>query len=184
LDLNLQKMPQRSGQITFTGVESSGKTTLSRRLADATGWPLLPELARTDPAVLAGHAGPADLERLLLTQHAQALRHAPHRPVLCDTGAVVLSIWSEVRFNHPLPQAQAIARSTALYVLTAPDLPWEPDPLRSSPSLAERLELHDRYLHRLADWDLPYVLIRGNALEGRFQQAVTALRGSGFAISE
>lgn len=173
----------RTGQITFTGVESSGKTTLSRRLAAAASWPWLPELARTDPAVLAGHPTPADLERLLLAQHAQAHSLSARGPVVADTGAVVLSIWSEVQFNRPLPGAEAIARCTRLYLLTAPDLPWEPDPLRSSPSLAERIELHDRYLHRLAAWDLPYVIIRGNALEGRFQQAVSALRQAGFAIN-
>ncbi len=175
---------KRSGQITFTGVESSGKTTLSQRLADATAWPLLPELARTDPAVVADRCTHADLERLLLAQHHQATRCAQHGPVFCDTGAVVLSIWSEVRFNRPLPRAEAIARTPALYLLTAPDLPWEPDPLRVNPDPAERAELHERYLHRLAAWDLPYVQIRGNALEGRFQQAVTALRQAGFAISE
>ena len=172
-----------SGQIVITGVESSGKTTLSRLLADASGWPLLPERARTDPAVLAGTHGPADLERLL-TEQATAAREAGPGPVLCDTGAVVLSIWSEVRFHHPLPDAPSIAREADLYLLCTPDLPWEPDPLRESPDLAERLALHERYVDRLTAWNLPYAPIRGNALEGRFQQAVAALRQFGFAISE
>mgnify|MGYP002395586322 CR=1 FL=1 len=70
-----------SGQIVITGVESSGKTTLSRLLADASGWPLLPERARTDPAVLTGTHGPADLERLL-TEQATAAREAGPGPAL------------------------------------------------------------------------------------------------------
>lgn len=171
-----------SGQIVITGVESSGKTTLSHLLADATGWPLLPERARTDPAVLAGTHGPADLQRLL-TEQSIAAHAAGPGPILCDTGAIVLSIWSEVRFQHPLPAAQSVAREAALYLLCTPDLPWEPDPLRESPDLAERLALHKRYLDRLAAWQLPHAQIRGNALEGRFQQAVSALRQFGFSIN-
>ena len=176
-------MSKGAGQIVLTGVESSGKTTLGLELGRATGWHFLPEMARTDPAVLARRHGPADLHRLLLAQAHAARSHAA-QPVLCDTGAIVLSIWSEVRFDHPLPDAREIAQEAALYLLCPPDLPWEPDPLRESPDIAERLALHERYLERLNAWNLPYVPIRGNALEGRFQQAKAALRTFGFAISE
>lgn len=175
---------KRAGQIVFTGVESSGKTTLASRLATATGWPLIPEFARTDPAVLARAHGPGDLQRILHAQHAAACAFPPTQPILCDTGAIVLSLWSEIRFHRPLPGAEEIARCARLHLLCAPDLPWESDPLRESPNLSERLELHARYLHRLRAWGIPHVTIRGNALEGRFHQAASALRNVGFAVSE
>lgn len=172
-----------SNQIIITGVESSGKTTLSQRLAEFTQWPLIPEHARTDPAVLNGQHGPGDLERLMFEQESNARQHAANGPVLCDTGAIVLSLWSEVRFGVSLPGAREVAQRAGLYLLCEPDLLWEPDPLRDMPDLKERLALHEQYKERLTAWELPHVPIRGNALEGRFQQAILAIQKAGFNLS-
>ena len=173
-----------SNQIIITGVESSGKTTLSGSLSKFTQWPCVPEYARTDPAVLAGLHGPMDLERLMLEQANEALRLAANGPVLCDTGAIVLSIWSEVRFGIALPGAKEVAQRAGLYLLCEPDLPWEADPLRDMPDFKERKDLHEKYKERLIAWELPHAPIRGNAHEGRFQQALAAIREAGFAFSE
>lgn len=173
-----------SNQITITGVESSGKTTLSQRLAQDTKWPLVPEHARTDQAVLKGQHGPRDLERLMHEQADRAHQLAAKGPVLCDTGAVVLSIWCEVRFGVSIPGAREVAERVGLYLLCEPDLTWVPDPLRDMPDLSARLALHERYKERLMAWNLPHVPIRGNAHEGRFQQAVRAIQKAGFFLSE
>ena len=177
-------MDLRKGQIILTGVESSGKSTLSAMLAKHTGWAHVKEFARYDPKVIAGQHELADLKRLLNEQQATTDDHRKTGPVICDTGALVLSIWSEVRFGQPLQGARRIAESASIYLLLAPDIPWEPDPLRASPNKQEREGLHARYVQRLTEWNLPHAVIRGNALEGRFHQAIGALKVRGFDISE
>ena len=49
----------------ITGVENSGKSTLTEHLADALDWQRVEEAARHDEAVIAQRTTPADLQRLL-----------------------------------------------------------------------------------------------------------------------
>ena len=157
--------------VCLTGAESTGKTTLATALAHHYDAKLVPEAARRH---LAPHR-PYGAEDVLAIAHgqmrleAEALSDAP-RLIVCDTDLLVIQIWWQVKFG-PLPEelAQALAdRSARAYLLTRPDIPWTPDPLRESGG--ERAELHRRYQRALADGPHPYVEV-GGGLDDRLATA-------------
>lgn len=128
--------------IAIVGPESTGKTTLARALAERLGTPWVAEVAR---AWLAGRSGYAagDVEciaRAQLAAERAALRRAPTRLVL-DTDLLVILVWWREKYGAaPAWLTDALARQPRRrYILTSPDLPWVPDPLRESPHDRERL---------------------------------------------
>ena len=90
--------------------------------------------------------------------------------MVCDTDLLVIQVWWQVKYG-PLPEElkQALAGSSLRgYLLTRPDIPWTPDPLRESGG--ERSDLHRRYQQALADGPHPYVEVGGD-LERRLATA-------------
>lgn len=181
--------------ICVTGPESTGKTTLATRLAEALGAPLVEEVARSwltqrALAVPAGERGdvvetaadryvygPADvleIARLQCEAEAAALRTGA-RVVVADTDLTVIRVWWEERFGALDPWiATALERvSRRRYLLTLPDIPWEPDPLRESPQDRERLLV--RYRAVLAEMSVPHAEIGGSGAI-RFERALAAVR--------
>ena len=77
-------------RVIITGVENSGKSTLTEHLADALDWQRVEEAARHDEAVIAQRTTPADLQRLLQLGSAAF-------PQLIDV----------MRARHPPPPAAA-----------------------------------------------------------------------------
>ena len=159
--------------VCLTGSESTGKTTLAIALANHYNAPLVPEAARRH---LVPHRpyGPEEVWAIAQAQmrlEAEALADSPQL-VVCDTDLLVIQIWWQVKFG-PLPRelAEALAgRSSRAYLLTRPDIPWTPDPLRESGG--ERSDLHRRYQRALADGEHAYVEVGGD-LDNRL---VTARR--------
>ena len=128
--------------ISIVGPESCGKTELARALAERFGAPWVEEYARD---YLAGGSDydESDLEAIARGQLAReqgALNDAPSVLVL-DTDMLVIRIWWQERFGKPPDWLEAALRSQPLrsYLLTRPDLPWEPDPLREAQFDRERL---------------------------------------------
>lgn len=73
--------------------------------------------------------------------------------VVCDTGPEVIQIWAEVKYGRvPESIARAVAdRHYDLVLLCAPDLVWEPDPLREAPDPMVRETLFKRYRQLLTN---------------------------------
>ena len=155
-------MPAEPFIVCLTGAESTGKTTLATALAKRYGAKLVPEAARHH---LAPHCpyGPEDvlaIAREQLRLEAEALEGSP-RLVVCDTDLLVIQIWWQVKFGA-LPEELKMAlvgRSARAYLLTGPDIPWMPDPLRESGG--ERSGLHRRYQQALSSGPHPYLEVGG-----------------------
>ena len=141
----------------LTGPESSGKTSLANYLAEQLNWPLVTECAR---AYLSSRSGyqPSDLLRIAALQ--QDAEQVP-RPAIADTDLQVLRVWWQVRFG-PLPPSLIRASQQLddrFYLLCAPDLPWQADPLRENPTDRDRLfQLYENDLTRRR---LPYGVVSG-----------------------
>lgn len=165
--------------IVVTGAESTGKSTLAAQLGEMLNRPVVAEQAR---AVL--HPGkrytPSDLLSLAQRQQAAesgARRDGTTEPV-ADTELQVLVIWWQEKFG-PAPTAlmQALAnQSPRFYLLCAPDLAWEPDPLRENPH--DRQRLHTLYHRDLDARALRYAEVRGHG-KARLANALDALRANG-----
>ena len=161
--------------LSIVGPECTGKTALARALAEHLGVGYVREYARD---YLAGRTGyePADVEAIARGQmalEADALA-ADESPVILDTDLLVVRVWWEEKYG-PLPDWLRRAFATQAprhYLLTAPDLPWEPDPLRESPF--DRQRLFEVYRATLAAEKLRFD-VGGGAGAARLRCALAAL---------
>jgi nicotinamide riboside kinase len=86
--------------------------------------------------------------------------------LVADTEMTVMKIWSEYRYQN-VSSIIRNAYETQLfdhYFLCAPDIPWEPDPLRENP--LNREELFLLYEAELINNKRPYTILKG-AIEDR-----------------
>ncbi len=150
--------------IGVIGPESTGKTTLAKALAQQFHGTYVPEYAREyierkgtrdvtfdELCEIAKH----QIEQIKLTANSQ-------QPIaIFDTDLIVTKVWFSYAFGI-VPQwlNEAILRYPMdAYLLTAPDIPWQPDPARYNGSDAIRQELFDRYEAEIQALNIPYYII-------------------------
>ncbi|GGG30630.1 AAA family ATPase [Hymenobacter glacieicola] len=144
-------------RVALTGPESTGKTTLSRLLAEHYHTVWAPEYARHYLEERGPNYTLADLEEIArgqLEAEATAAAAAARlgRPILfCDTDLLVIKIWSEHAFGHcpDWIRRQVQVQQYSLVLLLGVDLPWEPDPLREHPN--HRQYFYDLYQRELRE---------------------------------
>jgi NadR type nicotinamide-nucleotide adenylyltransferase len=162
-------------KITITGPESSGKTTLARQLAEAFDTHWVPEYARAYLGLLDRPYRESDLLEIARGQIAREDEFAEKSGELlfCDTSLEVIKIWSDYRYGrcHPWILKQLEKRQPDLYLLCAPDLPWEYDPQRENPN--DRDALFDIYRKELTGKKVRE--IRGEG-EDRTQKAIETVQ--------
>ena len=168
-------------RIAITGVESTGKTTLTEALSARLGGLAVRECARYDEEVISGKATMATLERLAQAQvdaceaAVQQAATAGAACVVSDTDALVLQLWGEHAFDRAPAGLERLEAWPDLTLLCAPTIPWEADPLRSMPRLEDRLTLHAAYAQAVAA--LPaHAIIDATTHEKRLDQAVRAFQ--------
>jgi len=194
-------MQQQLKKIVIIGPESTGKSTLSKQLAEhyATEW--CEEYAReyllthgteySYDDLLAIAKGQVELEdSYQLTVNSKQLsvndsrfpthdsRLSTHdfRLLFIDTDMYVMKVWCEYVFGkcHPYIEEQIAERKYDLYLLCNIDLPWVKDELREYPDEAPRRELYGIYKTILQNQSVPWVDISGN-YEERLQKAIGAV---------
>lgn len=163
-------------KIAIVGPESSGKTTLAEALKLETRAWHVGEAAREQLAGIGRPYVEDDLLEIARAQiaHEDLVGEEFNGIVACDTDLITIRIWSEEKFGrcHPWIIQQSEHRSYDLWLLCAPDIPWEADPLRENPHDRDRLfEVYEKMLIRLGK---PYRIIRG-AHEERLQAALLAI---------
>ena len=149
--------------VCLTGAECSGKTTLAEALAQSYGVPLVEEAARS---YLADRPRYDRTDVLAIAEEQMRLECAAlaGKPplLICDTDLLVIRVWWEVKYGAlPDTLRQALAeQKPRTYLLTRPDMPWVPDPLRESGG--DRQGLHGRYQHLLAAAGHTHAEVRGD----------------------
>jgi nicotinamide riboside kinase/phosphopantetheinyl transferase (holo-ACP synthase) len=154
-----------SFRVVITGPESSGKTTLSMALSKHLKVPLVPEYSRIYLTELGEKAyGIKDLQAIAKGQLQAAQKAQPSGSKLCieDSDLLTLVIWCEEKFGrNPDSIQQAWDKHPGhLYLLCAPDMPWEADPLRESPE--DRDRLYGLHRQRLVQRQLPFIEMSGS----------------------
>jgi NadR type nicotinamide-nucleotide adenylyltransferase len=165
-------------KIVFIGVESSGKTTLARALAEKLQGTYIPEYARVYLDANGLTYKQADLLAIAKGQMKlyQEVQSKEQNWLLCDTDLLVIKVWSEQVFgscdewieehiNHTKPD---------LYILCTPDIAWEYDPQRTMPIRKDRIALHQHYKALLEQLACEFITVKGS-LENRIQQVTAAL---------
>ena len=157
-------------KIAIIGPESTGKSTLTKDLANYFGEPFVPEYGRKYLETNGNQYDESDLLKIsegMLEAENKAAKKA-NRFLFCDTDLIMIKVWYEVKYGecHPYVLAKLAEQPYDFYLLCSPDLPWVPDSLRENPGI--RKELFKLYKANLELYKLPYQLIGG---EERLAQA-------------
>jgi len=162
-------------KIALLGPESSGKTTLARELAEHFRSDWVPEYAREYIEKLDGKYTMQDIVYCATEQirsEADKLKDAKHY-LFSDTDLINLKVWLlDVYGTYPEWMEDKIKQNHYdLYLLTAPDIPFEDDPIRENPH--RRNYFFEWYKKELDDYHFPYEIIYGIGPE-RLKNAIAA----------
>lgn len=165
-------------RIAVTGPESTGKTTIAKRLAEMYNGLYIPEYARDYVEKLNHHYTFEDVEaiaQMQVMQYKQAYE-SDARFVFFDTWLIITKVWFEWVYQRvPDWLEDEIQKCRIdLFLLCRPDLPWEADTVRENGG-ENRIKLYNRYKSYLDEYGFRYVEIEGIG-EARIAKAVEMLR--------
>lgn len=161
--------------IVLTGPESTGKSALGRQLARYFKAPYVAEYARLYLTKNGGHYSCDSLLDMARAHRAfQQLRLPSRGLVFLDTDLINYKVWfAVVCQSYPAYlQAKMEDEQHHRYLLTAPDIPWEPDFLRENPhNRGEIFKLHQK---EIENYKRSYAIITGVG-EARYKAAIKAV---------
>ena len=161
-------------KIAVIGPESSGKSTLCEMLnAHYKGF-VVKEFARE----YLNDKSTYEEEDLLEIAKGQANFeeegiNSDKNIILFDTNFLVLKVWSDIKYNrcHPFIDEELSNRKYDLTLLLLPNIPWQYDPMRESPSIEDRMNIFKEYRKQLELLKHPYQIIH-NIGYGRTQESI------------
>jgi NadR type nicotinamide-nucleotide adenylyltransferase len=163
-------------KIAITGPESSGKTTLAAQLAAYYETEFVPEFARSYLPTLKRDYIETDLLDIAKGQLQLENKTAAFAKkfLFCDSDMTVIKIWAMEKYGRcdAWITAQNEANHYDLYLLCAPDIPWESDPLREN--LNDRNRLFTLYINELDRKKINYIILEGSEKE-RLKKATETL---------
>ena len=178
MEEKFKQQPTDIIKVVIFGPESTGKTTLSEKLARHYNTVWVPEYAREylqdkwnnerktcEPKDLLPIAeGQMRLENDLATKATDLL--------ICDTDLLETKVYSEayyLGYCDPTLEKHALENKYDLYFLTYIDIPWEADDLRDKPNERERMFLY--FKDTLEKYNRNFVILKGDK-KTRLKKAV------------
>jgi HTH-type transcriptional regulator, transcriptional repressor of NAD biosynthesis genes len=148
-------------KVCFYGSESTGKSTLAKRMAEVYNTEYVPEVARE---IISSNV--FTLEDIATIGHAHAARIAEkvqtaNRILFCDTDAITTQIYSQ-HYLGAVPEVLYELEKAVrydLYFLFDIDVPWVADDLRDLGH--QREVMFNIFKEALAIRNIPYVLVQG-----------------------
>ena len=181
MEAKLEQKPSNLIKVVLFGPESTGKTTLSEKLARHYNTVWVPEYAReylqnkwNDERKT---CEPKDLLPIAKGQmrSENELTKKASKVLICDTDLLETKVYSEAYYvGHcdPLLQKYALQNSYDLYLLTYIDTPWVGDDLRDKPE--EREKMFAYFKNTLEKYDRNFIILEGDR-KTRLKTAVTAI---------
>jgi NadR type nicotinamide-nucleotide adenylyltransferase len=165
-------------KIVVTGPESTGKSTLTKQLADYYKEPFVAEIARDYIENLKRPYNFIDLKKIAVIQlkEEDAQLKKAKKYLFIDTDLIVLKIWSQYKYEKcdPFILQNLLQRSYNYYLLCDTNLPWVYDPLRESPDLKTRKTIFELNKKELLFYNKPFSIISGIEQE-RLETAIKKL---------
>ena len=162
-------------RIGIIGSESSGKSTLCKVLHERYGYRWIKEYARTYVEQLSRPYTYDDVQRIAQRQISEIKASYPEKVVLYDTELIITKVWMEHVYGKVAEEVIEALRAYPMdkYLLLAPDLPAEPDPVREN--LDKRQYFFEWYEREIQATGVPYTVIRGEG-ETRIRNAYKAIQ--------
>ena len=162
-------------RIGVIGPESVGKSTLCRQLSERYGYRWIKEYARTYVEQLSRPYTFDDVQRIAQRQISEIKASYPEKVVLYDTELIITKVWMEHVYGKVAEEVIEALRAYPMdkYLLLAPDLPAEPDPVREN--LDKRQYFFEWYEREIQATGVPYNVIRGEG-ETRIRNAYKAIQ--------
>ena len=169
MEEKFKQQPADIIRVVLFGPESTGKTTLSEKLARHYNTVWVPEYAREylqdkwnnerktcEPRDLLPIAeGQMRLENELVTKATDLL--------ICDTDLLETKVYSEayyLGYCDPVLEKHALENQYDFYFLTYIDIPWAADDLRDKPNERERMFLY--FKDTLEKYNRNFVILKGD----------------------
>lgn len=164
----------KAKKIVITGAESTGKSTLTKELAQHYNTNYLNEYSRKYVEELNRQYNYDDvvfITRKQIELEEQATANSKNI-FFVDTSLIVLKVWFEVVYNKKPDWLEKKIHETFadFYLLCNNDLEWIPDPVRENNGQM-RSFLYNKYKENLETYNLDYSIISGINNE-RTQRAV------------
>lgn len=168
----IQNLSKKISKIVFTGPESSGKSTLAKKIADELSLPLVEEYARTYLEIHGLKYTESDVNQIGIGQEKMENDLASKYPlIILDTDWTVIEIWKNVKYGTSTLLNKSI--TDKLYLLCYPDVPWEYDEMRENPE--DRVSLFKRYQSLLEEIGAEYIVLKGD-VEQRTKDVLNTLK--------
>lgn len=180
MEKNLRQQKTAILKIALFGPESTGKTTLAKKLAEYYETEWVPEFARD---YLQGkweenqHICVAD-DMLPIAYGQVALENkrlaSAKKYLFSDTNLMVTKVFSEMYYGFcdPLLNEAALEHEYDLFFLTDIDVPWEKDDIRDTPDGRE--SVFSVFKQTLIDTKKPFITLSGNK-ESRLAKATAII---------
>ena len=165
-------------KVVITGIECSGKSTLSRSLCDHYRVPYIPEYSRFFLNEFGTNYTESDLLSIARGQYGlESERQGNgHNPIICDTSLLVIKIWSLIRFGrcHEWILEQIKLQTWSVFILCDHNIPLEDDPLRDFD--LDRASFYKYYVAELSDLNIPYYEVAGSH-DKRLRRSIEIIDG-------
>ncbi len=152
-------------RIALVGPESTGKTTITKELANYYNTTWVDEYAREYIGNLNRKYTKNDVEIIAqqqLIQEEIAAQKAKNL-LFCDTNLLVTKIWCEytLKEHSEIINKNYKPDTYRLHLLTDIDIEWQTDPQREHQNKADREQLFEAYKKVLENNHSPYAIIKG-----------------------
>ena len=162
-------------KVVVVGGESTGKTTLTKALAEQYGTVWVPEYART--AIEEDEKCDLSTFRKIINGQSALLKsmqsHCQNGLLFCDTDLMATEVWLKKMYpdvhtemNQELYRL-ILEQRADLYVLTSNDIEWEKDNVRFYPENKDRQWFMDAFEERLKKMNAPYIKLTSTSIEDR-----------------
>lgn len=170
-------MKKKPKIIVITGAESTGKTTLTEKLASHFNAPYVSEVARQYVENLNRKYTYTDIENIARMQIEQFnfLINTDSQYIFSDTWLIVTKIWFEFVYNQTPGWLIDEIKQTKinLFLVCDIDLPWIYDPVRENGAESRKI-LHNTYIENIINYGFDYRVVSGFD-EQRFNNAINFL---------
>ena len=174
MEEKLKQIKSSCKRVVLYGPESTGKTTLAKKLSDHYNVSWVPEFARDYLQKIWDEekrvCEPKDLLPIAMGQMKaeNEMIKKSDSLLICDTNLFETMVYSKYYYDgicDPLLEKYALENSYDLYLLTNIDVPWVKDDLRDKPH--EREESFQIFKEELEKNNIPFEIVEGD-FEKRF----------------